>query len=353
MKKLHKQPACLNCHRPLAIKDNFCPSCGQENTNSKLGVGMLFHDFFSNYFSFDSKLSRSAIPFLVKPGYLTQRFNEGKRTSFVHPLRLYLIISFLFSFSLVILVDKTVEANKISLLPMFATDNNTIQDGLSAEETAALPVNSTNVLEASSAQGVSADSLRQKPTVTKSTTSLVEIDDYELVNLLRDESLSDEEIIKKMKWETEGEHYRIFVHQSRKILQKDIDVFLPFVIKNLSIMMFLLLPVFAFYLYVLFGRKEKYYISHAIHALHLHSFSFMVITLLIVLELLAGVLSSNDWISLMAFFLVTLYAFFSIKRVYGQGWLRTFFKFNVLGFFYFFTLSISFFLELAVSFVLF
>lgn len=156
-----------------------------------------------------------------------------------------------------------------------------------------------------------------------------------------------------MKWEDEGPLYKVFVHQARKVLQKDMDIFLPFVIKNLSITMFLLLPVFALYLYVLFGRKEKYYISHAIHALHVHSFSFMIITLVLLLELFTGLLEHYAWIPNLAFLIITLYAFFSVKSVYGQGWLRTFVKFNVLGFLYFTTLSFSIGLELVLSFALF
>lgn len=125
MKKCHKQPACLNYHRPLSDTDNFCPSCGQKNTTPRMGIFTLFQDFFSNYFSLDSKLTRSSIPFLLKPGLLTKRFNEGKRSSHVHPVRLYLIISFLFSLSLAFLVDKAVEEKKLFLFSeSFKNDKN-------------------------------------------------------------------------------------------------------------------------------------------------------------------------------------------------------------------------------------
>jgi hypothetical protein len=140
MKKCYKQPACLNCHRPLLDTDNFCPSCGQENTTSENGIGVLFHDFFSNYFSFDSKLARSTLPFLIKPGYLTNRYNEGKISSFVHPFRLYLIISFFFSLGLTFLVDKAVEEKKLFLFSeIFKATNSSAADTAAVEANAPLP----------------------------------------------------------------------------------------------------------------------------------------------------------------------------------------------------------------------
>lgn len=352
MKKRYKQPACLNCRRPLLDTDNFCPSCGQENTTPKNGIGILFHDFFSNYFSFDSKLSRSTIPFLIKPGYLTNRYNEGKRTSFVHPLRLYLIISFLFSLGLAFLVDKAVEDKKLFLFSEEFKTSDARADSAVIKQTAPLPAFNVKLAGKDVMTIPAEDSVGQQ-VASDTLTTAQEEQEPEFKDLLRDESLTDEDVLKKMEWDEKGVLHKIFVHQARKVMQKDMDVFLPYVMKNISIMMFLLLPLFALYLYVLFGRKERYYICHAIHALHLHSFSFMIITMLILMELFGNLLETNPELIFWGFVLITFYALFSIKRVYKQGWLRTFFKFNVLGVFYFITLSFGVVLELLISFALF
>lgn len=306
------------------------------------------HDFFSNYFSFDSKIIRSAIPFFVKPGFLTNRYNEGKRSSFVHPLRLYLIVSFVFFFLLTLLIDKVVDEEKISL----RADTNYFRP---ADEA------SVNPKELQAAQDA-VDSLKAK--LHDRDSALAQLTDSSAVarkikettnkwELLRNTSLTDEQIIDSLKFDKKSEVSKILIHQFRKVLQKDVDIFLPYLAKNFSLLMFLLLPIFAFYLYILFRRKEKFYISHAIHALHLHSFSFLILSLLMLYELLNTTLIDAKSVYFTAFMLVTLYAFFSIKKVYRQSWGKTFLKFNILGFFYFITLTISVMVEFVISFVLF
>ncbi|MEN8250200.1 MAG: DUF3667 domain-containing protein [Bacteroidota bacterium] len=97
-RKRRKSDHCLNCGAEYEEKVNYCPHCGQENNHNKVSIGTLIIDFLNNYFSFDSKFVNSLLPFFFQPGYLTRKFTEGKRTSFVNPIRLYLIISLLFFF---------------------------------------------------------------------------------------------------------------------------------------------------------------------------------------------------------------------------------------------------------------
>lgn len=341
MKKLHKQPACLNCNRPLSSTDNFCPSCGQENTRHTISFGAFIHDFFSNYFSFDSRIGRSTLPFLIKPGFLTRRFNEGKRTSFVHPLRLYLIVSFLFFFLLSVFINQVVEERKISLY-----DGKTFLMGNEPDP------NEKRMIQS----GI--DSAQER--LNEKDSTLVQLPDTALIassrkagvdfmSLMRNQGLTDEQVLDSLKMSKNSEFDRLIVHQGRKVFQKDMDVFIPYLIQNLSIMMFLLLPVFAFFLYVLFWRKEKYYISHVIHALHLHSFSFLILALLLFLAFFY----QSGLMAFAAFLIVTLYAFLSIKKVYKQSWWMTLLKFNILGFCYFMTLLFAVMAEVAISFALF
>lgn len=93
---------CPNCHHSLKKRYKFCPECGQK-VNEKLTVGVLFHNTISNYFSVDARFFRSFLPLMHKPGYLSKKFVEGKRLTYLHPAQFYLFISvvffFLFSFS--------------------------------------------------------------------------------------------------------------------------------------------------------------------------------------------------------------------------------------------------------------
>lgn len=347
MKASKKRPACLNCGRPLLQSDNYCPNCGQLNTSHKLGFKTLLDDFFSNYISFDSKLARSTVPFLFKPGFLTNRFNEGKRISFVHPLRLYFIISFIFFFLLALLTSSIMEENKFSLKKMLSgntTVNTKRQQMHPPGDSQSAPLTATgDTLQAPAPSEQAVNRPAENPIVVEDES------ENRVLRVMRNDSLTDAQVLDSLNMDKNSLFGSTIVHQGRKVLQKDIDVFIPYLIKNLSLMMFLMLPVFALFLYILFRRREPFYISHVIHALHLHAFSFLLLSLVVLAELFDN--SGN--LLFLAFIIISLYAFISVKRVYGQGWLRTFLKFNLLGFLYFTTLNLALMLEVGISFMLF
>ncbi|MEQ8241766.1 DUF3667 domain-containing protein [Fulvivirga sp.] len=98
MKIRRKSNNCLNCSASLDSVYNYCPICGQENTTSNVSVKTLLGDFFNTYLAVDSKFAKSVKPFFIKPGFLTNQYVEGKRASYAHPIRLYLIISIFYFF---------------------------------------------------------------------------------------------------------------------------------------------------------------------------------------------------------------------------------------------------------------
>ena len=94
-KKRRKKSKCPNCNFTLDSFVNFCPVCGQENHGKRATIGILFHDFMQDYFTFDNKFFRSFVPLILKPGFLTKEFIEGRRKRYIPPVRLYLFISFI------------------------------------------------------------------------------------------------------------------------------------------------------------------------------------------------------------------------------------------------------------------
>ena len=86
---------CPNCNNELNKSDKYCNECGQKTKSLQISMGHLVGDFFNEYFNFDSRFFKSIGPMLVRPAYLTERFFEGKRNSYVNPLRFYIFISFI------------------------------------------------------------------------------------------------------------------------------------------------------------------------------------------------------------------------------------------------------------------
>jgi hypothetical protein len=84
---------CLDCGAPLAGK--FCSVCGQKDAPLKRGLRDLALEFFQHPLV-DTKLWRSLIPLLFRPGVLTEEYLAGRRTRYIRPLKLYFTISVVF-----------------------------------------------------------------------------------------------------------------------------------------------------------------------------------------------------------------------------------------------------------------
>jgi hypothetical protein len=78
--------------------------------------------------------------------------------------------------------------------------------------------------------------------------------------------------------------------------------------------MFVLLPLFALWLKLLYLTRRLYYTEHLVFALHLHAFWFAVLGLSLI-----------DWVplNLMLLLAAMIYPLVAMRRVYGGGWAGT------------------------------
>ncbi len=91
---------CPNCKNTIIQTDQFCAQCGQETADHSKSMSSFLHHFLGDYFTFDSKIFRSLIPLITKPGRLTNEYMIGRRASYIPPLRFYIFISILFFLAL-------------------------------------------------------------------------------------------------------------------------------------------------------------------------------------------------------------------------------------------------------------
>ena len=92
------ESACDNCHQP--INGPFCAHCGQQAESTLKYFWVVIMHLLDDIFSFDSRASRTIWPLMVKPGFLTSEYIQGRRVHYVPPIRLYLFISIVFFLSL-------------------------------------------------------------------------------------------------------------------------------------------------------------------------------------------------------------------------------------------------------------
>jgi hypothetical protein len=81
---------CLDCGSVLAGR--YCSVCGQRDEPLRRGLKDLALEFVQHPL-IDTKLWRSLVPLLLRPGALTVEYLAGRRTRYVRPLKLYLTIS--------------------------------------------------------------------------------------------------------------------------------------------------------------------------------------------------------------------------------------------------------------------
>jgi len=413
MRISRKTNSCLNCGRTLGEIYNYCPNCGQGNHDDNVSFKTLVGDFFNTYLAIDSKFGKTIKPFFIKPGYLTNQYVIGKRVSYAHPIRLYLIISIFYFFTFTIatkhlalgdenngkapirtsndmsLLDdvedlpdstkfqiiRTLNGNERSILKKEVKNRNKEElEELNSFFTS-LDTATQFKLRASIGDSIADElSLVDKSTFKKDTSKLAEIKkeikeesedswlivddiDFKKIKSLDkeyDEEISNEQIYDSLKLGELGYFQRLQAKQAIRVQRANQEQIVGYIVKNLPLMMLILIPIFALILKLLYIRRKELYIKHLVHALHLHSFAYFLYGVFIILTIY--IVQNEDIgsiLNIIAFFIVSAYAFISFLRVYGQHWFKTFIKFNVVGIVYCAAIFVFFLMEMLISLMLF
>lgn len=111
-----------------------------------------------------------------------------------------------------------------------------------------------------------------------------------------------------------------------------------FLSEDLPRLMFVLLPVFALLLKIVY--RDRLYFDHLIFSLHLHSAAYAVLAMMLPLEELASryIVLAILQVSLFTYFLA--YFVMAMRRVYRSGWFAVVFKSAVVLFAYMIVVSV-------------
>lgn len=203
---------CLNCGAP--VPGRFCGGCGQERARD---LHVPFHrlagEALAETFTLDSKLGRTLVPLVFRPGEVTRAYLEGRRARYTSPVKLYLVLSFLFF--------------AVSALRP-GGDAVVFRTGESEEEARA----------GAAEDEYAADELRELGSVGARFADRIEA-------LSRE---PPEEVSRRL-----GSAFA----------------------EHLPTAMFFLLPLMAFFLGLAFRRSGLFFAEHAVFALHVHSVAFL------------------------------------------------------------------------------
>lgn len=297
-----KKTYCQNCQYPLQDSYNFCPQCGQENSDKRESFWTLVQEYFGNVFAYDSRIARTVRPFLFKPGYLTNQFNVGRRASFVHPLRLYFFVSFFYFFAFTLSVNQQVKDALTSMEPEKA--DSTQKDRIS----------------------IMSGGVNVKINSDSAATDSVEILGKTFPKVfLEDKRTTPRQVVDSLGRQQTGVN-RYVAGQMIKIVRSDSKsigkYFSEYFVSKASIIVFLLLPVFALLLKLVYWRRHRYYVEHLTFTLHIHAFAFLIL----LIQLSIDYFTEQDWMKNVSFLLILIYGVIAARRVYKQNWVKTLVK---------------------------
>jgi hypothetical protein len=370
--KRRKTPECLNCGFLFQNQENYCPQCGQENDDKRKSLGSFLGDFWADLIQIDNNFFRSIVPFLFKPGKLTNEYNLGRRRNYVAPIRMYLILSFLYFFFVSFEIKKnTGSSNDLSRrglaeITMEDQKNRRKNDSIRLIEfkknlTEKKYKNSQDsariARKVARLDSILRDTVYRRLKVNWSIMSFGEKDDFGFndktftqVGQLAKNGISEEKIMDTLQI-PKTFFRRLMVRQIIRLGNATPEALIASFMEKIPIMMFLLLPIFAFFLKVIYIRSKRYFIEHLIFTLHIHSFYFLIFSLILAwLELVGSV---EGWLMGTISLLILFYTYKSFRNVYRQNRFKTIIKMSFLGFLYLITLTISLILTVLVGLLIF
>ena len=84
---------CRNCDTPL--EGEYCSACGQREGRGDVRLSDVAGDVVDDVLHWDSRLWRTLVALVTRPGLLTAEFIDGRKARYVPIFRLYIVISFL------------------------------------------------------------------------------------------------------------------------------------------------------------------------------------------------------------------------------------------------------------------
>ena len=333
--ELPDHPDCLNCGTEL--RGQYCGNCGQRARGRLISLWELLQDAFGDLFELDSRLWRTLIPLLVRPGQLTRDYLEGRRARYMPPFRMYLVLSLIFF--VVAFFDPR---DDLGLL--FEPEHEpTAEETAGHEEHVRVEVDAA--LDELAAEGVITQ--EQAETARRGQDlhwTLFDTNEGGAIDIDVDpetgECALDEERYDKMPdWFKKRVTPARILGACERFRNEGARVLVDPLLDNIPVALIVLLPFMALVLKGLYPLSRRYFVEHLLFFVHFHSFFFLILTLQILFSRVSGLVFIPDAISVLvivaASFYIPVYLYKAMRMVYGQGHLMTTIKYLVLSVAYF------------------
>ena len=275
-------PSCQNCGAPLS--GHYCAACGQRHEPHIHSLREFLAEAAESITHADSRVWRTLWPLLVKPGFLTKEFLEGRRARYLPPFRLYLVLSVLFF--IVAAAGGSGEQTSVGLVT---------RDGANGAPSVSVP---------------SLDAIPAKPGETPEQRADRICKDLHFI-VGSAEGLVDGPAV------------------CRKIAADNGHALLLALYHNIPRALIVFLPLLALTMRVMYWRR--YYVEHLLFFVHTHGFTFLFLTVYVLLIRFVPSRSVTDLATFAMMLGLPFYTYRAMRRVYDQGKWVTRSKFLVLS----------------------
>lgn len=285
---IRKDKTCLNCRH--VVEQKFCPNCGQENTDTRKTFHHLFIHFFEDLTHYENAFWKTIRNLLFKPATLTKEYLSGRRLSYLAPVRLYIFISFI-TFLMIALFPGEVNDIKTSDLNHKTGKKEVPKNIFTGDLSDLKPGDDFD------------DFTKNVDSIQKFAPEEKKLDGFSYW------------LIKKVQYVKE--------HNTKKeIIEKFTESF----VHNIPKVLFIVMPFFAFFLWIFHNKKKWYYFDHGIFTLHYFSFLLLIFLILFIIRKLAGLFGENnpltfisDITDFVGFIWMCYYFYPAHHRFYGES----------------------------------
>jgi len=275
---------CRNCG--ATTTGNYCHMCGQETRLHAPSFGEFLHEFIGHYVALEGRLWGTITRLLFRPGLLTTEYIAGRRKRYVEPLRLYLSLSIIF-----FAVLKLTDVGIVNVDPHVEQPAAVQQEVAREKGKTKGDVDEVQQMLERNAPGI-----------------------YQSID--RFNHLPD--------------------HEKSAVMQAGFYKYAPYAI-------FLLMPLFALWLKVLYLGTGKRYGEHLLFALHTNAFAFVMLGLFMFLP--------DGFLKFAAFCWVAGYLPWAMQRVYQKGKWGTAWRWMLLGLMHGISLAVAIFVAMGLAIV--
>ncbi len=288
---------CQSCG--TKIDQVYCGQCGQKNDNLRRSLWRLIAESLGGIFSFEGRMWRTWGALLLKPGKVASEYANGARSRYSPPIRVYLVVSFLFFGFLV------------------ATQTNLFALSVHPKASIVMPKNQNEEEVVVKISGLQFNDYSYKLLCFQTQKKFEALVDHtvtdEIVKTMQD-YIDAENVTSETSSDADADAvkgFQIFLTKP-KLFNAAFNTWLPRV-------MFFMVP-FAMLLGAIFIRGPTALLyDHLIHAMYIHAVFFMALLFAVILaKVFPGVIIAKGLL-----LLFIIYLPLSLKRMFKRGWFKT------------------------------